>query len=58
MFPGPKVECMDRNQTVTSEGEMGSGAPRDSINGGHLPPKGEIIVEVLTWFDKYLGEVE
>jgi len=49
---------MDRNQTVTSEGEMGSGAPRDSINGGHLPPKGEIIVEVLTWFDKYLGEVE
>lgn len=28
------------------------------LNGGHLPPKGEIISEVLRWFDKYLGEVE
>ncbi len=28
------------------------------LNGGHLPPKGEIIPEVLAWFDQYLGEVE
>jgi len=28
------------------------------LNGGHLPPRGEIIAEVLTWFDKYLGVVE
>ena len=28
------------------------------LNGGHLPPKGEITAEVLTWFDKYLGEIE
>jgi len=28
------------------------------LSGGHLPPKGEIITEVLDWFDQYLGEVE
>lgn len=28
------------------------------LDGGHLPPQGEIIAEVLAWFDRYLGEVE
>ncbi|MGB5628774.1 MAG: SUMF1/EgtB/PvdO family nonheme iron enzyme [Woeseiaceae bacterium] len=28
------------------------------LSGGHLPPEGEVIAEVLAWFDRYLGEVE
>ena len=28
------------------------------LSGGHLPPEGEIIAEVLAWFDRYLGEVQ
>ncbi len=28
------------------------------LNGGHLPPREQIIAETLAWFDRYLGPVE
>ena len=28
------------------------------LNGGHLPPRDQIIAETLKWFDEYLGPVE
>lgn len=28
------------------------------LDGGHVPPKEQVIAEVLAWFDRYLGPVE
>ena len=28
------------------------------LEGGHIPPKNQLIRETLTWYDTYLGRVE
>ena len=28
------------------------------LDGGHLPPREQVVAESLAWFDRYLGPVE